>query len=162
MQKRTIFALTLVAALGAAACGTSAPPEKFKQKLVILGFDGMEPSLVQKWMGEGKLPNFKRLSDRGGFYRLQTTTSPESPVSWASFATGSNPAKHNIFDFLVRNVKTYFPDYGLVETVEIKGHPWFLSCQFHPEFKSKPLKPHPLFKAFIGASRARRLKTRKG
>ncbi len=54
------------------------------------------------------------------------------------------------------------PDYGLVELIEIKGHPWFLGCQFHPEFKSKPLKPHPLFKAFIGASHAHRIKTRKG
>jgi len=44
------------------------------------------------------------------------------------------------------------PDHDLVEMVEIKDHPWFLGCQFHPEFKSKPLQPHPLFKAFIGAS----------
>jgi CTP synthase len=50
------------------------------------------------------------------------------------------------------------PDYGLVELVEIPGHPWFLGCQFHPEFKSRPLKPHPLFRSFIGASYARRLK----
>ncbi len=48
------------------------------------------------------------------------------------------------------------PDYGLVEIVEIPGHPWFLGCQFHPEFKSKPLEPHPLFKDFIGASYSRR------
>ncbi len=48
------------------------------------------------------------------------------------------------------------PDYGLVEIVEVPDHPWFLGCQFHPEFKSKPLAPHPLFKAFIGASYARR------
>jgi CTP synthase len=48
------------------------------------------------------------------------------------------------------------PDYGLVEIVEARDHPWFLGCQFHPEFKSKPLAPHPLFKAFIGASYARR------
>ena len=48
------------------------------------------------------------------------------------------------------------PDYGLVEIVEAPDHPWFLGCQFHPEFKSKPLSPHPLFKAFIGASYARR------
>jgi len=48
------------------------------------------------------------------------------------------------------------PDYGLVEIVEAPDHPWFLGCQFHPEFKSKPLAPHPLFKAFIGASYARR------
>jgi CTP synthase len=44
------------------------------------------------------------------------------------------------------------PETSLVEIVEVRGHPWFLGCQFHPEFKSKPLKPHPLFKAFIGAS----------
>jgi len=43
---------------------------------------------------------------------------------------------------------------GLVEMVEITDHPWFLGCQFHPEFKSKPLNPHPLFKAFIGAALA--------
>jgi len=48
------------------------------------------------------------------------------------------------------------PDYGLVEIIEAPGHPWFVGCQFHPEFKSKPLAPHPLFKAFIGASYARR------
>jgi CTP synthase len=39
-----------------------------------------------------------------------------------------------------------------VEICEIPGHPWMLGCQFHPEFKSKPLEPHPLFKAFIGAA----------
>jgi CTP synthase len=52
-------------------------------------------------------------------------------------------------------------EHKLVEIIEIKGHPWFLGCQFHPEFKSKPLKPHPLFKAFIGASYAHRLKKSK-
>jgi CTP synthase len=50
------------------------------------------------------------------------------------------------------------PDYGLVEIIEVRDHPWFLGCQFHPEFKSKPLDPHPLFKAFIAASYANRLK----
>jgi CTP synthase len=44
------------------------------------------------------------------------------------------------------------PDGTYVEMVEIPGHPYFIGCQFHPEFKSKPLEPHPLFKAFIGAS----------
>jgi CTP synthase len=40
----------------------------------------------------------------------------------------------------------------LVEIVEVPGHPWFLGCQFHPEFKSKPLNPHPLFRAFVAAA----------
>jgi len=39
-----------------------------------------------------------------------------------------------------------------VEIVEAPNHPWFLGCQFHPEFKSKPFAPHPLFAAFIGAA----------
>jgi len=41
-----------------------------------------------------------------------------------------------------------------VEIVEIPGHPFFIGCQFHPEFKSKPLEPHPLFKSFAGAAYA--------
>jgi CTP synthase len=54
------------------------------------------------------------------------------------------------------------PDKGLVEIVELKGHPWFLGCQFHPEFKSKPMDPHPLFREFIKASlrRAKRSKVK--
>jgi CTP synthase len=44
------------------------------------------------------------------------------------------------------------PDGTYVEMIEIPGHPFFIGCQFHPEFKSKPLEPHPLFKAFVGAS----------
>jgi len=44
------------------------------------------------------------------------------------------------------------PDNNLVEIVELGGHPWFLGCQFHPELKSKPMVPHPLFRAFIGAA----------
>jgi CTP synthase len=47
-----------------------------------------------------------------------------------------------------------------VEICEIAGHPWFLGCQFHPEFKSKPMEPHPLFKAFIGAAYQQRLKSK--
>ena len=43
------------------------------------------------------------------------------------------------------------PDETLVEIVELKDHPWFLGCQFHPEFKSKPFNPHPLFREFIKA-----------
>jgi CTP synthase len=44
------------------------------------------------------------------------------------------------------------PNGELVEIIEIVDHPWFLGCQFHPEFKSRPMEPHPLFRDFIGAS----------
>ena len=44
------------------------------------------------------------------------------------------------------------PDGQLVEIVEIDDHPWFLGCQFHPEFRSRPTSPHPLFKDYVGAA----------
>ncbi len=50
------------------------------------------------------------------------------------------------------------PDNNLVEIIEITDHPWFLGCQFHPEFKSKPMKPHPLFRDFISAALAHKQK----
>jgi len=49
------------------------------------------------------------------------------------------------------------PDRNFVEIIELADHPWFLGCQFHPEFKSKPLEPHPLFASFIGAAYEHRL-----
>ena len=116
MAKRLLFGTTALAVLLAflPACSTSDKPSPFKQKLVILGFDGMDPRLVERWMEEGKLPTFKKLAAEGGFYRLETSTSPESPTSWSSFAIGGNAGKHNIFDFLIRDVKTYVPDLGMV------------------------------------------------
>jgi CTP synthase len=48
------------------------------------------------------------------------------------------------------------PDGTFVEIVELADHPYFLGCQFHPEFKSKPLQPHPLFTAFVKASSSNR------
>jgi CTP synthase len=50
------------------------------------------------------------------------------------------------------------PGRDLVEIIEVAAHPWFVGVQFHPEFQSKPTKPHPLFAAFIGAAIARREK----
>ena len=45
-----------------------------------------------------------------------------------------------------------FPGRELVEIIELRGHPWFLACQFHPEFKSRPWDPHPLFRDFVRAA----------
>lgn len=111
-----ILGLAATVAL-AFACGRSPAPARYTQKLVVLGFDGMDPDLVRRWTADGKLPNFKRLIDRGGLYELATTHSPESPTAWASFATGVNPGKHNIYDFLVRDTRTYLPDLGMVRRV---------------------------------------------
>src|SRR4051812_34036852 len=122
MRKRSLVAaLIAIVAIAVAVALTQStlfrsrrPPGKYSQRLVILGFDGMDPALVGRWMREGKLPHLKQLAERGGMYPLATTHSPESPTAWASFATGVNPGKHNIYDFLVRDTATYLPDLGMV------------------------------------------------
>jgi predicted AlkP superfamily phosphohydrolase/phosphomutase len=91
------------------------PVRRAKQKVFVIGFDGMDPTLAQQLMDEGKLPNFKQLSEEGVFSKLETTQPSESPVAWASFATGVNPGKHNIYDFLVRDFETYLPDLAMVK-----------------------------------------------
>src|SRR5688572_22648746 len=63
-------------------------------------------------------------------------------------------------EILTRNglvISGVSPDKNFVEIVEVEDHPWFLACQFHPEFKSRPLEPHPLFASFIGAAYERKL-----
>ena len=80
------------------------------KKLIFLGLDGLDPRLTEQFMAEGKLPNLSRLKQAGGFRRLRTTFPALSPVAWSTFATGVNPAKHNIFDFLNRNLKSYVPE----------------------------------------------------
>jgi len=79
-------------------------------KLVIVGLDGLEPTLVEKYLSEGKLPNFSKIKKEGTYAKLQTTTPAISPVAWSSFMTGTNPSKHNIFDFLSRDPNNYMPD----------------------------------------------------
>lgn len=82
-------------------------------QIVVLGFDGADPKLAAKWMAEGHLPNLKRLAETGAFQPLGTTNPPESPVAWATFATGLNPGGTGIFDFLTRDPQTYLPELAL-------------------------------------------------
>jgi len=84
-------------------------------KLVILGLDGLDPNLAEKFMAQGRLPNFSRLAKLGCFKRLATTVPSISPVAWSSFQTGTNPGKHNIFDFLTRDRQSYLPKLSSVD-----------------------------------------------
>ena len=88
------------------------------KKFVILGLDGMDHALTEELLGQGKLPNLAKLRDQGCFKPLATTIPSISPVAWSSFQTGSNPGKHNIFDFLTRDEKSYQPR---LSSVEIRG-----------------------------------------
>ena len=80
------------------------------RKLIFIGFDGLDPRLTERLMAEGKLPNLARLRESGGYRRLRTTFPVLSPVAWSTFATGVNPARHNIFDFLSRGARSYVPE----------------------------------------------------
>ena len=79
----------------------------------MIGLDGLEPSLVDPLLSSGDLPNLAKLRGMGGFSRVATTTPAQTPVAWSSFATGANPGRHGIFDFLRRDPKTYQIDLGL-------------------------------------------------
>ncbi len=88
------------------------------KRVVVLGLDGMEPTLVEKYLAEGRLPNLARLAAQGVYQRLGTTLPPLTPVAWSTFLTGCNPGKHNIFDFLSVDRRNYLP---ILSSVHIGG-----------------------------------------
>jgi len=82
----------------------------------------MDPELASRFMSEGKLPNLTKLRDGGTFRPLRTTFPAISPVAWSTFQTGVNPGKHNIYDFLARDLKNYLPYLSSAQISEPKRH----------------------------------------
>jgi len=103
------FFLILLILAGVAAGGyfmqTTHSP--YQGRIIILGFDGLSPQIIEPLMAEGKLPNFTRLKKNGDYRHLSTTNPPQSPVAWTGFSTGKNPGKTGIFDFISRDPETY-------------------------------------------------------
>ena len=97
------------------SCFQQAP--EVDKKLIILGFDGMDPVLARQWMEDGSLPNFARLGAEGDFRPLGTSNPPQSPVAWSDFAIGARPGQHGIYDFLRRNPETYQPAFSISRNV---------------------------------------------
>ncbi len=85
-------------------------------KVVILGFDGADAALVEGYMTEGRLPHLKALRDEGFYAPLRPTNPPQTPVSWATFTTGLNPGRTEVFDFLRRTDGTYLPEFAMIKT----------------------------------------------
>ena len=83
------------------------------KKVIVIGLDGLEPTIVDALLQRGELPNLERLRRLGGYSRVATTTPAQTPVAWSTFATGRNPGGHGIFDFIRRDPKTYLPDLAL-------------------------------------------------
>ena len=111
----TIVCLILVATTTVTVIDSRPVRAQSTDKVIILGFDGADPDLVQTFMDQGRLPNLKRLAEQGTFSPLATTNPAESPVSWASFTTGQGPGHHGIFDFLRRVPGTYLPEIALAK-----------------------------------------------
>ena len=80
------------------------------KRVIVLGLDGMDPRRVERLMREGRLPHMARLAESGCYSRIESSCPPISPAAWSSFMTGTNPGKHNIFDFLNRNLRSYLPE----------------------------------------------------
>ncbi len=112
-----------------------------------------------------KLRELLGVDEMGGTMRLGAWPCKLEPGSFAAKAYGkleiSERHRHRYefnrdYEKILTNaglrITGRTPDENYVEIVEAPDHPWFLGCQFHPEFKSKPLEPHPLFAAFIGAA----------
>lgn len=118
-SRRTMpTALSLVLLIASAVLPGATPPAaaantEAQGRTIVLGFDGMDPRLVEQWMADGSLPNFARLRERGHYQSLATTNPAQSPVAWATFATGLDPGAHGIFDFLHRDAATYGPKYSI-------------------------------------------------
>lgn len=106
----------------------------------------------------------QNLNDLGGTLRLGLYNCVLTPTTKTALAYGKEVIQErhrhryefnnefmNIFDddFIVSGINL---ETNLVEAVELKNHPWFVACQFHPEFASRPQRPHPLFRDFIGAA----------
>lgn len=90
-----------------------------QQKVIVLGFDGVDARYTEQWMNEGKLPNLAKLRAQGTFRPLLPTTPAQTPVSWSTFSTGIDPGRTGIFDFLRRNPKNYMPVFAAFdETTE--------------------------------------------
>jgi predicted AlkP superfamily phosphohydrolase/phosphomutase len=73
-----------------------------QDRLIIIGLDGGCPDLIEEWITQGKLPNLKKLTERGSKGILKSTILPITPTAWTSFLTGKNPGKHGVFDFTER------------------------------------------------------------
>jgi predicted AlkP superfamily phosphohydrolase/phosphomutase len=85
------------------------------KKVLVFGIDGFDTRIAEFLIAQGKLPNFKKLSETGSYNHLNTINPPISPVVWTAMATGVNPGKNNIFDFIRFDQKKLLPYLSILD-----------------------------------------------
>ena len=103
--------------LAAAPFMNFAAGKPLTKKMLVLGFDGMDPGIVKRLMDQGQLPNMQRLGGQGVFTMMRSSIPPQSPVAWGSFISGADPGVYGIFDFLHRNPENYTPMFSQSDTL---------------------------------------------
>ncbi|MFW6116315.1 MAG: alkaline phosphatase family protein, partial [bacterium] len=78
-----------------------------RERILVIGLDGATLDLIYPWAAEGHLPNLARLIRNGASGPLRSTFPPVSPAAWTSFMTGKSPGRHGVFDFTVRDFRSY-------------------------------------------------------
>ncbi|MBM3320492.1 MAG: alkaline phosphatase family protein [Candidatus Eisenbacteria bacterium] len=101
------------ASLGFPLASCASTKSATSRRVIVLGLDGLDPTLMQRLIDTGRAPNFKKLQETGTYSRLGTTMPALSPVAWSSFITGLNPGGHGIADFIARDPKTYMPVFSI-------------------------------------------------
>jgi len=91
------------------------------RRVIVAGMDGLDPEMIRGMIARGDLPNIARLANDGFMGDLETTRPPISPVAWSTFATGANPGKHGIFDFLNRDLRTRVPRLSSCRITDSRG-----------------------------------------
>lgn len=108
------------------------------RRVILLGMDGLDPKVLYHLINQGDLPNFSKLSQIGTYTPLATSNPAQSPVAWASIATGNNPGYHGIFDFLGRRVTDYMPELAILKmnpkNIFGKREAMFLSVMYGNSF----------------------------
>lgn len=110
-MRRREFVKLMATAAGAAAlpgCASRSSEDAASQnakspRVLVVAFDGLDPRLVKSFMAAGRLPNFKRLAERGALQTVGTTTPPHTPVAFSTMITGTDPGQHGVFDFIHRD-----------------------------------------------------------
>jgi predicted AlkP superfamily phosphohydrolase/phosphomutase len=121
-KKSAGVVISILSILAIMVLAMAAKKPGFNQKLIILGFDGMSPDIMEPMMLGGELPHFSQLMQEGSYRHLATTNPSQSPVAWAAFATGKKPGENGIFDFIIRNPKTYELSLSLQDLTKSTPH----------------------------------------